>query len=61
MEQVLSIIYAYLATYGFKIVAALVIFVVGRWVARLISNLVKKSSLSIKTVSQYLIHSVTFI
>ena len=43
MEQVINIIYAYLATYGFKIVAALVIFVVGRWVARLLSKLVKKA------------------
>lgn len=43
MEQVLNIIYVYLTTYGLKIVAALVIFVVGRWVAKLISNLVKKA------------------
>jgi len=42
MEQVLRTIYTYLATYGFRIIAALVILVVGRWVARLLSNLVKK-------------------
>lgn len=42
MVQVLNTIYAYLAAYGLKIVAALVIFVVGRWVARFLSKLVKK-------------------
>lgn len=42
MEQVLNTIYTYLVTYGLKIVAALVIFIVGRWVARLVSNFVKK-------------------
>jgi small conductance mechanosensitive channel len=42
MEQVLRTIYTYLATYGFRIIAAVVILVVGRWVARLLSNLVKK-------------------
>ena len=42
MEQVLNTIYSYLVTYGLKIVAALVIFVVGRWVAKFLSKSVKK-------------------
>jgi len=42
MEQVLNTIYSYLVTYGLKIIAALVIFIVGRWVAKFLSKLVKK-------------------
>lgn len=48
MEQVLNTIYAYLATYGLRIVAALVILIVGRWVAKLISNLIKKGMIKAK-------------
>lgn len=38
-QEVLHQLYAYLAQYGLKILGAIVIFVVGRWVARLLSNL----------------------
>ena len=48
MEQFLSVIYTFLATYGLRIVAALVIFIVGRWVAKLASRLVKKAMLKAK-------------
>ncbi len=43
MEDVLNTIYTYLATYGLKVLAALVIFIVGRWLANIISNLLKKA------------------
>ena len=42
MENVLEKIYEYLATYGLKVLAAIIIFVVGRWLAKRISKLVGK-------------------
>ena len=42
-QDVLSTIYAYLAEYGFKIIGAIVIFIVGRWIAKLLSNLITKA------------------
>lgn len=39
VQDILSQLYAYLAQYGLKILGAVIIFVVGRWIARLISNL----------------------
>jgi small conductance mechanosensitive channel len=38
MEEILNRIYEYLATYGLKIVAAVVILIVGRWLAKLLSK-----------------------
>jgi len=43
MEAILNNIYAFLAAYWLKVVAAIVIFVVGRWLAKVISNLVAKA------------------
>ena len=43
LQQVMTQIYNYLAQYGFKIVGAVIIFLVGRWVARLLSNLAGKA------------------
>jgi small conductance mechanosensitive channel len=43
MEAILQKVYEYLAAYGLKIVAAIVIFVVGRWLARLLSRLAGRS------------------
>jgi small conductance mechanosensitive channel len=40
MNAILTTIYAYLATYWLQVVAAVVIFVVGRWLANVVSNLV---------------------
>jgi len=40
MEAILTKIYEYLATYWLQVVAAIVIFVVGRWLAKVISNLI---------------------
>ena len=42
MEDILDKIYEYLATYGLQVIAAIVIFVVGRWIAKLIVKLVGK-------------------
>jgi len=42
MEEFLKTIYQYMAEYGLKVVGAIVIFVVGRWLAKLISKLVGK-------------------
>ena len=40
MENTINTIYLYLTTYGLSIIAAVVIFVVGRWLAKVISKLV---------------------
>ena len=48
MEEILQGVYGYLATYGLQVVAALVILVVGRWVAKLISNLIGKGMVKAK-------------
>lgn len=42
-QDVLTRIYTLLAEYGLKIVGALVIFIVGRWVARILSKLAGKA------------------
>lgn len=43
MEGILNKIYEYLATYGLQIIGALVILIVGRWLALIISNLIQKA------------------
>jgi small conductance mechanosensitive channel len=43
MEAILDKIIEFLATYWLKVVAAVIIFVVGRWLAKVISNLVAKA------------------
>jgi small conductance mechanosensitive channel len=42
MEEFLQRLPEYLMTYGLRIIAAVVIFLVGRWIARLVSRLVEK-------------------
>ncbi len=42
MEEFMVKLPDYLVSYGLRIIAAVVIFVVGRWVARLVSRLVEK-------------------
>jgi small conductance mechanosensitive channel len=42
MEDFMAKLPDYLMTYGLRIIAAVVIFIVGRWVARLVSRLVEK-------------------
>lgn len=43
MDAILQKIYEYLATYWLQVVAAVVIFIVGRWLAKLLSKLVAKA------------------
>ena len=43
MDELLVKIYEYLAEYGLKVLGAIVIFIVGRWIAKLLANLVEKS------------------
>ncbi|MHC4638218.1 MAG: mechanosensitive ion channel family protein [Planctomycetota bacterium] len=45
MQEILDTIYAYIAEYGLKVVGAIVIFVVGRWIAKIISQLIEKGLL----------------
>jgi small conductance mechanosensitive channel len=42
MEEFMARLPEYLVTYGLRIIAAVVIFLVGRWIARLVSRLVEK-------------------
>jgi small conductance mechanosensitive channel len=41
-NEILQKIYEYLATYGLKIIAAVAILIIGRWLAKLLSRLVRK-------------------
>jgi small conductance mechanosensitive channel len=42
-QRVLDQIYGYLAQYGLKILGAILIFIVGRWIAKAVSNLAGKA------------------
>jgi small conductance mechanosensitive channel len=42
VEEILKTIYEYIAQYGLKVVGALIIFLIGRWVAGVVSLLVEK-------------------
>ena len=42
MEEMLDRMYGYIVTYGLSFIAALLIFVIGRWVAGVISRLIEK-------------------
>ncbi|MHC4645979.1 MAG: mechanosensitive ion channel family protein [Planctomycetota bacterium] len=48
MDEVLKRIYEYLAKYGLKVLGALVIFVVGRWLAGVVSRVVEKTLVKAK-------------
>jgi small conductance mechanosensitive channel len=47
-QEILRRIYGYLAEYGLSIIGAIVIFLVGRWVARKVSDLAAKAMLRAK-------------
>ena len=49
ISNLLAKIYELLTVYGMKVVAAIVIFIIGRWVARGISNLIKRMMTKSKT------------
>ena len=44
MQNIIDKIYEYIAEYGLKVVGAILIFIVGRWIAKLLSNLVEKAA-----------------
>jgi small conductance mechanosensitive channel len=59
MEDILKTVYEYLATYGLQILAALIIFFVGRWVARVAAGLVERALLKSKvdaTIAKFAKH-----
>jgi len=41
IEAILQRVYEYLAQYGFKVIGALIIFLIGRWLAKIISRLIE--------------------
>ena len=59
MEEVMDKLYVYLMTYGLSLLAAIIILVVGRWVARLISGIIEKVMLKAnidKTLASFVQH-----
>jgi len=48
MQETLNKIYPYLIQYGLKIVAALIIFVVGKWIARTVARIIESLMLKAK-------------
>jgi small conductance mechanosensitive channel len=42
MDEILTMIYGYLAEYGLKVLAAIVIFIIGKWIAKLVSKLIAR-------------------
>jgi small conductance mechanosensitive channel len=49
LQEVMTRIYTYLAEYGLKIVGSVLIFIVGRWLAKLLSRLAAKAARKAKT------------
>ncbi len=49
MEEIMNTIYGYIAEYGLSILAAVLIFIVGRWLAKLVSKLLGKAMTKAKT------------
>jgi small conductance mechanosensitive channel len=59
MEDILKTVSEYLATYGLKILGALLIFLIGRWVAGVVAGLVEKALLKSKvdaTIAKFTKH-----
>lgn len=48
METILTTIYQYLAQYGLKILGAIIIFIVGKWLAKIISQITEKALIKAK-------------
>ena len=48
VSKLLNTIYGLLTVYGLRVIAAVVIFIVGRWVAMGVANLVKRIMLKSK-------------
>ena len=49
ISNLLAKVYELLTVYGMKVVAAIVIFIIGRWVAKGVSNLIKRVMKKSKT------------
>jgi len=45
MQETLDKLYVYLLTYGISLVAAIAIFIIGKWIARLVSRIIEKMML----------------
>ncbi len=59
MDEVLKTIYEYLSKYGLKVLGALVILLVGRWLAGLVSRMVEKALIKAKveeTLAKFIKH-----
>ncbi len=48
MQETIDKIYGYLIQYGMNLIAAILIFVIGKWVARLVSNFLEAALLKSK-------------
>lgn len=48
MQETIDKMYGYLIQYGLNLVAAILIFIIGKWAARLVSNLVEAALLKAK-------------
>ena len=48
-SNLLNIIYEYLTVYGLRVVAAIAIFILGRWVAGIVANVIKRLMRKSKT------------
>ncbi len=59
MEEILNKVYGYLATYGMSVIAALLIFVIGKWLAAVISQSIEKIMIKAdtdKTLASFVKH-----
>ena len=59
MDEVLKTIYEYLSKYGLKVLGAIVILLVGRWLAGLVSRMVERALLRAKveeTIARFIKH-----
>ena len=48
MQETMDKIYGYLIQYGMNFIAAILIFVIGKWVAKIVSSLLEKALLRSK-------------
>jgi len=48
IEKILTTIYQYLAEYGLRILGAIIIFLVGKWLAKIISQFTEKALIKAK-------------
>lgn len=63
VQETVDKVYIYLVQYGINFLAAILIFIIGKWIARLVSNLIEKVLLRAKiesTLSSFAKHIVYF-